>query len=148
MSSSRVQLTLPDSFIYATEIAVRSSDLNYGAHVGHDRMLTLIQEARIALYRSLGYADERSFEGPVGQVIADAAVQYKSECFLGDILFIEIGIGEVSRSGFDMYYRVTNRTTGKEAAVAKTGIVCFDYSRRKVASIPDKLVKDLKLKGV
>jgi YbgC/YbaW family acyl-CoA thioester hydrolase len=149
MSSSRVQLTLPDSFIYSTQIVVRSSDLNYGAHVGHDSMLSLIQEARIELYRSLGYGDERSFDGPVGQVIADVAVQYKSECFLGDVLFIEIGIGEVSRSGFDMYYRVTNRTTGKEAAVAKTGIVCFDYSRRKVASIPDSLVKNLKLnKGV
>jgi len=124
---------------------VRSSDLNYGAHVGHDRMLTLIQEARIDMYRSFGYSDERSFEGPVGQVIADAAIQYKSECFLGDELFIEIGIGESSRSGFDMYYRVTNRTKSKEAAVAKTGIVCFDYARRKVAPIPDSLVQNLKL---
>ncbi|MGC3947889.1 MAG: thioesterase family protein [Chryseolinea sp.] len=143
--SARVQITLPDTFLYGTEIDVRSSDLNYGAHVGHDRMLTLIQDARVSMYRSFGYGDERSFEGPVGQVIADAAVQYKSECFLGDVLYIEIGIGEWSRSGFDMYYRVTNRTTGKEAAIAKTGIVCFDYARRKVASIPESLVRNLKL---
>ena len=143
--SARVQITLPDNFIYATEIDVRSSDLNYGAHVGHDRMLTLIQDARVSMSRTFGYGDERSFEGPVGQVIADAAVQYKSECFLGDVLYIEIGIGEWSKSGFDMYYRVTNRTTGKEAAIAKTGIVCFDYSRRKVASIPESLARNLKL---
>ena len=145
--SARVQITLPDSFLYGIEIAVRSSDLNYGAHVGHDRMLTLIQDARVAMYRSFGYGDERSFEGPVGQVIADAAVLYKSECFLGDILYIEIGIGESGRSGFDMYYRVTNRTTGREAAIAKTGIVCFDYARRKVASIPESLARNLKLEN-
>ena len=143
--SARVQITLPDTFLYAMEINVRSTDLNYGAHVGHDQMLALIQEARVSLYRSFGYGDERSFDGPVGQVIADVAVQYKSECFLGDILYIEIGIGEYGRSGFDMYYRVTNRTTGKEAAIAKTGIVCFDYARRKVAAIPESLVRNLKL---
>ena len=143
--SARVQITLPETFLYGIEISVRSSDLNYGAHVGHDRMLTLIQEARVALYRSFGYEDERSFEGPVGQVIADAAVQYKSECFLGNVLYIEIGIGEHGRSGFDMLYRVTNRTTGKEAAIAKTGIVCFDYAKRKVASIPESLARNLKL---
>lgn len=143
--SARVQITLPDSFLYSTEITVRSSDLNYGAHVGHDRMLTLIQEARISMYRSFGYEDERSFEGSVGQVIADAAVQYKSECFLGDVLYIEVGIGASGRSGFDMLYRVTNRTTGKEAAIAKTGIVCFDYARRKVAPIPESLARNLKL---
>ena len=142
---ARVQITLPDTFLFGTDIAVHSSDLNYGAHVGHDRMLTLIQDARVEMYRSFGYGDERSFEGPVGQVIADVAVLYKSECFLGDILYIEIGIGESGRSGFDMYYRVTNRTTGKEAAIAKTGIVCFDYARRKVASIPESLARNLKL---
>lgn len=143
--SARVQIALPESFLYSTEITVRSSDLNYGAHVGHDRMLTLIQEARISMYRSFGYEDERSFDGSVGQVIADAAVQYKSECFLGDVLFIEIGVGVSGRSSFDLLYRVTNRTKGKEAAIAKTGIVCFDYSRRKVASIPESLTRNLKL---
>ena len=143
--SARVQITLPDTFLYGVEIAVRSSDLNYGAHVGHDRMLTIIQDARVSMYRSFGYGDERSFEGTIGQVIADVAVQYKSECFLGDVLFVEIGIGDWSRSGFDMYYKVTNRTAGKEVALAKTGIVCFDYERRKVASIPQSLARNLKL---
>lgn len=143
--STRVQITLPGSFLFGTEITVRSSDLNYGAHVGHDRMLTIIQDARVMMYRSFGYEDERSFEGPVGQVIADVAVQYKSECFLGDVLYVEIGVGDSTRSGFDMLYRVTNRTTGKEAAFAKTGIVCFDYSRRKVAAIPESLSKNLHL---
>lgn len=143
--STRVQITLPEHFLFGTEVTVRSSDLNYGAHLGHDRMLTLIQDARVMMYRSFGYEDERSFEGPVGQVIADAAVQYKSECFLGNVLYIEIAVGESTRSGFEMLYRVTNRTTGREAAFAKTGIVCFDYSKRKVAAIPESLARNLKL---
>ncbi len=139
----RVQLDISHRYIFTTDLAVRASDLNYGAHVGHDRMLTLIQEARIAMYRSFGYSDERSFEGTVGQVIADVMVQYKAECFLGDILEISIGVDDIGRSGFALLYRVTNRSQDREAALAKTGIVCFDYAKRKIAAIPESLLKHL-----
>lgn len=55
------------------------SDLNYGNHVGNDRMLTLMQEARVGFYQNLGFKNEMNFEGHIGQVIADAVVIYKSE---------------------------------------------------------------------
>ena len=140
---ARIIVSLPSEFRYTTQITVRASDLNYGGHVGNDTVLTLLQEARIHFYQSLGFRDETSFEGSVGQIIADAAIQYKSESFLGDILIIEIGVLEIGRSGFDMVYRITNKKTGKEVAVAKTGIVCFDYSRRKVTAIPPSLLEKL-----
>ncbi|MEO5976604.1 MAG: thioesterase family protein [Chryseolinea sp.] len=140
----RIQIELPSTFIYKTEITVRVSDLNYGGHVGNDTMLTLLQEARINFYRSLGFRDETSFEGTVGQIIADAAVQYKAESFLGDVLVIEIGVLELSRFGFDMVYKVTNKLTTKNIAFAKTGMVCFDYATHKVAAIPQVLLEKLK----
>jgi acyl-CoA thioesterase FadM len=43
-----------------------------------------------------------------------------------------------------MFYLITNLNTGKETARGKTGIVCFDYEKRKVASIPSVLLKKLK----
>ncbi len=135
----RIQIDLPESFLYTTELAVRASDLNYGAHVGHDAILTLLQEARIMFYRSLGFSSELSFEGSVGQIIADAALQYKSESFLGDVLVISIAVADITKVSFDMLYRIDNKNTGKEVARGKTGIVCFDYERRKVASIPEGL---------
>ena len=140
---ARIQLSLPERFQFETEIAVRGSDLNYGGHVGNDTMLTLLQEARIRFYQSLGYENEVSFEGPVGQIIADASIQYKSESFLGDVLKIQIATVEFNKYGFDMLYLVTNRETGKEVARGKTGIVCFDYIKRKVASIPTSLLSKL-----
>ncbi len=133
----RIQIDLPEAFLYTTELTVRASDLNYGAHVGHDAILTLLQEARIMFYRSLGFSSELSFEGSVGQIIADAALQYKSESFLGDVLVISIAVADVTKVSFDMLYRIDNKNTGKEVARGKTGIVCFDYERRKVASIPE-----------
>lgn len=137
---ARIHIDLPEKFLFATDIAVRVSDLNYGGHVGNDTMLTLLQEARTQFYRSLGYDNETNFEGSVGQIIIDAAVQYKAESFLGDVLQIHIATANVTRFGFDLLYLVKNRSTDQEVARGKTGIICFDYSRRKVASIPASLI--------
>jgi len=140
---ARLHLNLPDKFLYSTDITVRVSDLNYGGHVGNDTMLTLLQEARIQFYRTLGFKDETRFEGAVGQIIIDAAVQYKSESFLGDMLEIRIAAEDFTKFGFDLLYEVKNKSTGQEVARAKTGIVCFDYSRRRVTRIPDPLLTKL-----
>lgn len=139
----RLSVELPEKFIFKTEIAVRASDLNYGNHVGHDRVLTILQEARIDMYRNFGFKNELNFEGAVGQVIADVCVIYKSESFLGDILICEIGTGEFNKYGFDMLCLITNKASGKEVARAKIGIVCFDYDKRKVATIPKNLLDKL-----
>ena len=140
----RLQLELPDKFIFSTEITVRASDVNYGGHVGNDAILTLMQEARIVLYRQLGFTDELSFEGSVGQIISDAMILYKSESFLGDVLVIKIAISDFNRYGFDMLYLIENKSSGKEVARGKTGIVCFDYDRKKVASVPAVLLDGLR----
>jgi acyl-CoA thioesterase FadM len=144
---ARIRIELPPQFIYQTEITVRVSDLNYGNHVGHDSILTLMQEGRVTFYRSVGFEDELKFEGAVGQIIADAAIQYKSESFLGDVLICKIGVLEISQYGFDMIYLLENKNTGKEVARGKTGIVCFDYQTRKVARVPDILLSKLNPAG-
>lgn len=140
---ARIKLNLPDNFQFETDIPVRGSDLNYGGHVGNDTMLTLLQEARIHFYRSIGYENELSFDGNVGQIIADAAIQYKAESFLGDVLRIRIAALDFNKYGFNLFYMVTHRESGKEIARAKTGIVCFDYAKRQVASIPQSLLARL-----
>ena len=140
---ARIHIELPDKFLFTAEVVVRVADLNYGAHVGNDTILTLMQEARVRYYRSLGFQNEISFEGSVGQIIADAAIQYKAQSFLGDVLMIEVGVAEFTKYGFDMFYKITNKASGKEVARGKTGIVCFDYARGKVASIPTSLLEKL-----
>ena len=140
---ARLHINLPEKFLFSTDIAVRISDLNYGGHVGNDTMLTLLQEARMQFYRSLGFKDETSFEGPIGQIIIDAAVQYKSESFLGDALVIQIGAEDITKFGFDLLYEVKNKSTGQEIARAKTGIVCFDYQKRKMTWVHEALASNL-----
>jgi acyl-CoA thioesterase FadM len=80
----------------------------------------------------------------IGQIVSDAAIVYKAESFLGDILKFDIAVGTLNKYGFDLFYKITNKATSKEVAYGKTGIVCFDYSKRKMASVPEKLVEKLK----
>lgn len=140
----RLQLDFPDETKFTCELTVRAADLNYGNHVGNDSILTLMQEVRIQFYRNLGYRNELSFEGTIGHIVADAAVVYKSEAFLGDVLVIEVALTDFNKYGFDMFYRLRNKETGKDVAIGKTGIVFFDYEKRKVASIPAGFLKKVK----
>lgn len=140
---ARVTIQFPDTFIYETDLIVRVSDLNYGNHVGNDNILTLMQEARTLYYRSRGFESEVKLEGPIGQIVADAAIVYKSESFLGDLLKIQIAVSDLHKYGFDLFYRITQRNTDKEVAVGKTGIVCFDYDKRKMVSMPASILAKL-----
>lgn len=140
----RTEPDIPEKSVFTTELTVRVSDLNYGGHVGNDTMLTLMQEARTQFYRELGFKSEVSFEGTVGQIITDATIQYKAEAFLGDVLRIRIAMAGFNKYGFEMYYIIENKLTEKKVALGKTGIVCFDYGKRKIAAIPPVLLEKLK----
>jgi acyl-CoA thioester hydrolase len=142
---ARIEITLPEKFIFQTQIAVRVSDLNYGNHVGNDSILTLMQEARTLFYRSMGFESEVKLEGNIGQIVSDAAIVYKAESFLGDVLKIEIGLNDIHKYGFDLFYRITKGDDKKEVALGKTGIICFDYEKRKIATVPEKLKAKLML---
>ena len=132
---SRVKIETPEKFIFKTEIPIRITDINYGGHFGNDSLLSIIHEARVRFFNSLGFA-ELDVEG-VGIIMTDAEVQYKTEGFYGDILIVEIALTDFSSIGCDFIYRITNKIVPKEIAVAKTGIAFFDYTQRKTVRIPE-----------
>jgi len=132
---SRLRLDLPEKTIFTAELAVRVTDLNYGNHLGNNALLGLIHEARLLWLRSLGHVDERDLGG-AGIIMADAAITFQSEAFGGEILCIELRIGEISRVAFDLFYAVTEKISGRQVASAKTAIVFYDYATRRTAAMP------------
>lgn len=131
---SRVHISLPDHFIFSTEIPLYISHINYGGHLDNALLLTVVSEARVRLLKFLGYT-ELDVEG-IGIVMADAAVQYKSEAFHGEIMVVEMTPVNIHGKGFDLVYRMSDRASGREVARGKSGMLFFDYSQRKVAPIP------------
>ena len=137
----RIKIAIPDKFIYNTDIPIRITDINYGGHLGNDSLLSIIHEARLRFLNHLNYS-ESNVEG-VGIIMIDSAIQYKSEGFYGDELLIEIAVNDFSGIGCDFVYRLKNKKSNKEIAVAKTGIVFFDYEKRKTAQVPSEFKKKI-----
>ena len=131
---ARIQIQLPDSFAFSTDITLYQLHMNYGGHLDNALLLTLVSEARVRFFKALGYT-ELDVEG-VGILVADAAVQYRSEAFHGEVMQVSVGAADLASKGFDLVWCIREKTSQREVARGKTGIVCFDYTSRKVATIP------------
>lgn len=130
----RVQIELPDTLPFATELPIYLSHINYANHLDNALLLTLVTEARQRFLASMGY-DQLDIEG-VGLVVADAAVQYRAEAFYGDTLKVEMGAQDFGSKGCDLVWRASALADGREIARGKTGIVFYDYETRRVAAVP------------
>jgi len=131
---AKVKVDLPEKSLFSTELDVRIGDINYGGHMGNDVVLAMCHEARIRFFKEMGFSE--GDVGGVGIIMRDAAVVYKSEAFHGERLNVELFMGEFSRCGCDLYYRLENVANGDEVARTKTGIVFFDYTNRKIVACP------------
>lgn len=130
----RIHVELPQHLRFSTDLPVLYSHLNPSDHLDNAQLLGLVSEARERFFNALGYT-QRDVEG-LGIVVADAAVQYRSEAFHGETLAFAMDAHEFNRYGCDLAYCVREKTSGREVARGKTGIVFFDYSARKIAPVP------------
>lgn len=138
---TKVKIELPDKFIFKTEIPIRINDINYGGHLGNDSVLSIVHEARLRFLNQHNII-EFNANGP-GIIMVDAAVEYKAESFYGDIINVEIAVTDITGVGCDLVYRLTNKETQKIIALVKTGIVFYDYGKKKVISMPVKFKSEL-----
>lgn len=140
---SRIKIDLPDHFPFTTSIPIRITDINYGGHTGNDTILSIIHEARIQFLKSKGYT-EMNFAG-AGMIMSDVGIEFKSELFYGDVVLASVTIGKLTKVSFDVYYKLEKEETGGKVvvAVAKTGMVCYDYKNKKIVSLPEEARKKL-----
>ena len=133
---ARLKLQVTCNKIFTTKIIVRITDLNYGGHLGNDAMLSLVHDARVQFFKSMG-ASEIDFFGKA-VIMSDLAVQFKNEGFAGDELIFEIGVHDIAERSFDIWYHIFKiiNDEKKEVAIVKTGMMCFDYALRKTTAVP------------
>lgn len=133
---TRIKTDLPASFAFTCRIPVRITDINYGGHVGNDTVLTLIHEARMQYLHSLGYT-ELQFAG-VGMIMASVSIEFRNELFYGDTVIASVATAATTRIGFDLVYKLEKESDDKRilVATARTGMVCYDYSGKRIASLP------------
>jgi len=131
---ARIIIDMPAQFVFSTEVPIYINHINYGHHLDNSALISLVSEARVRFFKFLGYT-ELDVEG-VGIVVADAAVQYKSEAFHGETLVFEMTPADFNRYGCDLVWRATDKASGREVARGKTGIIFFDYAVKKPVGVP------------
>lgn len=132
----RIKINLPDKFIYSTEISVRVYDVNFAGHLSNDSILSMVHEARIRFLNNWGFSEINT--AGAGIIMFDAALQYKSQGYHGDVLLFEVTVENFIKNGCDFVFRITNKANGKEIARVKTGIAFFDYEKNKIVAVPVK----------
>ncbi|MCB6184379.1 acyl-CoA thioesterase [Leeia sp. TBRC 13508] len=130
------KITLPtiSNCHFQTSLPVTVTHLNYGNHLGHDSLVSILHEARVQFLHQLGYTEMKMEDA--GLILRDLAVQYLAEAFYGDILDISIEVAQLSGCGFELLYEVTHQSLGKKIARAQTSMVCFDYQTHKIMKLP------------
>lgn len=136
---AKIHIDIPETFPFATELDVYIEHINAGQHLGNERLVGLLNEARLRYVASLPLPENGV--DPRGFIGADLAVNYKAEAHYGDRLKIEVAAQDFSKYGCDFVYRVTNLKTGQLCAIAKTAMLTFDYQASCLKPVPDNFAQ-------
>lgn len=126
---ARVTIELPATFAFSTDLEVRIEHINRGNHLGNDSMVSYLNEARV---RYMNEEINSAKDNNIWMINGDLAVCYKSEAFYGEVLHIQLATGDFHKYGFDLFFRVTEKNSGREVVHAKMGMLLFDAINRKL----------------
>jgi len=142
---ARVEISLPDQFDFSLEVEVRVSDVNMGGHLGTDQLLAILNNAQLKFIKAKN-SGKLDFGGSAF-INVDSAIIYKSQAFYEDMLVIEVVADDFNKYGCDFVFKVTNKQNGQLIAIAKSGMLLFDYKNEKPLILPDEIKMKLQIKG-
>jgi acyl-CoA thioesterase FadM len=101
--------------------------------------LSILHEARVQYLGHFGYGELNL--GGVGLIMSDVAIEFKSETYYGEKIIASVATSEFSRFSFEVYYKLEKESNNRRTlvAIAKTGIVCYDYAAKKIAQVPEEV---------
>lgn len=125
-------MTTPFTADHTSRLTVRIGDINYGGHLGHDRLITLLHQARIELLHALGATETDCFGA--GLIMRHLTCDYRGEAFLNDTLDIAMRVDNLRNAAYTLQYSVTCQ--GRPIATAAVEMVAYDYQRHKIIALP------------
>jgi acyl-CoA thioester hydrolase len=132
----RVRLEFPEAkIVHRHPLTVRVTDMNYGRHLGHDTLVSLLHEARIQALGALGLTEWDL--GGYPSVVADLAVQYQSEARWPDALVVETAILAPSGKAITVYHRVCHAEGGRPVATARLNLMLMDPETGHPVAVPE-----------
>lgn len=129
------------STVFTTRIEVRVADLNYGGHLGNDRVLAFFHEGRVRWLQALGLSELDV--GGVGIIQTEAHLVFRRQAFLGDLLRLSVEPKQLRSRGFTLQYHLHRE--GDEIARGSTVLLFFDYKNQQTAKAPAGFFDRLKV---
>lgn len=132
----RVRLEFPDTaIVHRQPLTVRVTDMNYGRHLGHDTLVSLLHEARIQALAALGLTEWDL--GGYPSVVADLAIQYQSEARWPDALVVETAIPALEGRAITVHHRVLHAEGGRPVATARLNVLLVDPATGRPVAVPE-----------
>lgn len=140
---NRISIVLPEKWPFSVQMQTRITDLNFGNHVGNNSFAALLHEARAQYLASMDFTELNA--GGTALIMSDLGIEYRKELLYPDLLQIWVGPGAYGTAGFDLVYKmeVYRNDAWILAALAKTGMLCYNYEQKKVIRIPALLKEAL-----
>lgn len=101
---------------FIEQVAVRVDDVNFGGHLDHARLITLMHQARVQMFKKLGISELNC--GGYLMVMRNLEIKYSAQSYLDDLLEMHIKIS-TNRACVVLDYEISNLTQNKKAARAK-----------------------------
>jgi acyl-CoA thioester hydrolase len=138
---ARVKLVEQETYEFHHPWQVGPRDINYGGHLGHDSLVSLVWTARALVFHSSGLSEADLGDGRTSLLMGDLVVNYKGEAFMFDDLVIDTHVGEITRAGFRMFHRVMKG--GNLVALMEAGFVTYNYNLERVVPVPREFLEAL-----
>ncbi len=141
----RAKLTEQPEYEFCYPIMLQPRDINYGGHLGVDSLVSIVGAARAYIFKSIGLSEGNLGKDKVGIIMTDFTVSLKAQGFMFDNLEVYTHIGELTKSGFRFFHKITRGLS--LIAIAEAGFLAFDYAANRVTSVPEQFSKPLGLSG-
>lgn len=134
----RVRLEFPDADLrHQHPLTVRITDMNYGRHLGHDAVISLLHEARAQALQALGLSEADM--GGYPSVAADIAVQYQAEARFPDALVIDTAIPASTGKVVTVFHRIRREADDRVVATARINLMLIDLQAGRPVVVPDEV---------
>lgn len=131
----RVKLDFPaEAVIHRHPLTVRVTDMNYGRHLGHDAIVSLLHEARVQAFAALNLPEWDMCGYP--SLVADLAIQYLSEARWPDALVIETAVPAPQGKALTIYQRIRQSESQKIVATARVNQLLIDLNTGAPVDVP------------
>jgi acyl-CoA thioester hydrolase len=148
---SRVELIFPEPIVFSEKIVLRNTDMSRAGHLGFDSLVSIVHRVLNRFFDQRGLPIGEG--GGVSYIVKDLAVIYQGEAHVGDVVSVNVGLGEGGEKWVELYFRVlraeacqkgAERPFGQaNLALAKLAVLCFDYDKGATVAFPAGVRKAL-----